>query len=172
MLEQLHICAADRVLDLGCGNGGIAAYLAEASGARVVGMDDIPAAIQQAQQSAVRDPDLAFALGNIDALPFAPRAFDAIMAIDSLHMANDLVATIAQMRALLRPGGRMGLFYSFALWEDRAPTSEQLRADNTPLGAALHANDLPFQALDFTAADQQHALCKFRIAAELKPAFA
>jgi SAM-dependent methyltransferase len=172
MLEQLHIRATDRVLDLGCGNGGIAAYLAEASGAQVVGMDYIPAAIHQARQRAARDPHLAFALGNIDALPFAPRAFDAVVGIDSLYMANDLVSTIAQMRNLLRPGGRMGLFYSFALWQDRAATPEQLRADHTPLGAALRANDLPFHALDFTAADQQHAQRKQQIAEELKPAFA
>jgi hypothetical protein len=64
------------------------------------------------------------------------------------------------------------MFYSFALWEDRAATSEQLRAADTPLGAALRANDLPFQALDFTAADQHHALRKQRLAEELKPAFA
>src|SRR4051812_36258330 len=35
MLEALKVCAADRVLDLGCGNGGITAYLAAASGAHV-----------------------------------------------------------------------------------------------------------------------------------------
>jgi ubiquinone/menaquinone biosynthesis C-methylase UbiE len=172
MLELLHVRRADRLLDLGCGNGGVTAFLAEVSGAQIVGMDYIPVAIRQAQQRAARDTRLAFVLGNLDALPFGAQRFDAIAAVDSLYMPNDLAATIGQMRALLRPGGRMGLFYSFALWEDPTASTEQLRADQTPLGAALRANDLPFQALDFTQADYTHALRKQRIAEELKPAFA
>jgi len=172
MLEALKVCAADRVLDLGCGNGGITAYLAQASGAHVFGIDYIPEAIHQAQQRAAHNARLAFALGNLDALPFAPRSLDVIVAIDSLYMPNDLIATVEQMRALLRRGGRMGLFYSFALWEDPTAGAEQLRADRTPLGTALCVNDHPFQALDFTRADQQHALRKQRLAEELKPAFA
>ena len=171
MLQHLQARSGERLFDLGCGNGGIAAYLAETSGAQVFGMDYIPEAIRQARQRATSDLRLGFAVGNIDALPFAPGSFDAIVAVDSLYMANDLAATVGQMRALLRPGGRMGLFYSFALWEDPAPSPEHLRADQTPLGAALRANGLAFQALDFTAADRQHALRKQQIAEELNPAF-
>jgi SAM-dependent methyltransferase len=172
MLELLRVRRADCLLDLGCGNGGVSAFLARASCARVVGMDYIPEAIRQAQQHAARDKRLAFVVGNLDALPFAPRSFDAIVAIDSLYMSNELAATVGQMRALLRPHGRMGLFYSFALWEDPAATQENLRADRTPLGAALRANDLPFQALDLTQADYKHAVRKRRIAEDLKPVFA
>jgi SAM-dependent methyltransferase len=172
MLQELQLCATDHVLDLGCGNGGIAAYLAQASGAHIVGMDYIPVAIRQAQQRAACDKRLAFAVGNLDALPFAPRSFDAIVAVDSLYMPNDLVATIHQMRTLLRGGGRMGLFYSFALWQDRIAAPEDLHADRTPLGAALRANDLPFRALDFTQADYRHAIRKQQTAEELKAAFA
>jgi SAM-dependent methyltransferase len=92
MLELLQLCPADQALDLGCGSGGIAGYLTDASGARIVGMDYIPEAIRQARQRAQRDSRLAFAVGDLDALPFAPRSFDAIIAIDSLYMPNNLAA--------------------------------------------------------------------------------
>ena len=170
--DRLHLRSGEQLLDLGCGGGGIAAYLSETSGARVVGMDYIAEAIRQARRRAARDARLGFLVGNLDGLPFAPRSFDAIVAVDSLYMPNDLAATLRQMRDLLRPGGRMGLFYSFALWEDASATAENLRAEHTPLGAALRAGGLHFDALDFTAADYAHACRKQRIAEELREEFA
>jgi hypothetical protein len=47
-----------------------------------------------------------------------------------------------------------------------------LRSENTPLGRALRANRLRFDALDFTEADYAHACRKQQIAEELRDSFA
>ena len=49
LVEVTAMRAGQRVLDMGCGNGFIAEYLSDASGAHVTGVDFIPDAIRQAQ---------------------------------------------------------------------------------------------------------------------------
>jgi len=47
-------------------------------------------------------PDL---VGDAEQLPFAPGTFDLAVAVLSLHWANDLPGTLAQIRRALRPDG-------------------------------------------------------------------
>ena len=66
---------------------------------------------------------LDFAVQNLDTLDFPHGRFDALVSIDTLYMPNDLDATLRKMAALLKPGGRMGIFYSTFLGDvggDRA----------------------------------------------------
>lgn len=145
------------LLDVGCGNGMIAEYLAECSGARVTGLDNAPEAIRQAstrtQNSAGR---LSFVVGDINALKLAPGAYDVIALIDSIYFSDDYAATIAALKQGLRPRGRLAIYYSYG-HEPWTPVDEfpahQLAASKTPLAAALHANGFDFVTLDFTAED-------------------
>ena len=65
LLEVTGIRAGHRVLDLGCGNGLIAEYISDVTGAQVTGVDFIPGAIRQAQD---RTLDILSARQNFELL--------------------------------------------------------------------------------------------------------
>jgi SAM-dependent methyltransferase len=172
LIEVTGLHSGEDALDLGCGNGQIAEFISDRTGAHLFGMDYIPEAIRQAQQrTAAKRDRLAFRVGNMDEIPYPPASFDVILSVDTLYMPNDLTATLRQLKAALRSGGRMGIFYSFALWEDLTAGKENLLPGNTPLGVALNEAGFSFQTWDFTDADYQHAQRKLEVIEELRPAF-
>ena len=180
MLDLLALGPGDRLLDLGCGNGALDEYVAEATGARVTGIDYIPEAIRQARERAASKPDrLAFYVGDIghlvDAqsrLPFRPHSFEALISIDTLYFTAPR-DTVRQMRALLAPGGQMALFYGIDRYLDTGETFDPatLAPERTPLGEALLANGLRFEAHDFGEANYRHAQLKKQVLEALRPAF-
>ena len=94
-----------RVLDAGCGTGGLLAVLA----ARRPDLDLV--GLEWAQPAALRAQQKSGALvagGSVNALPFATASFDAAVAADVLcHAAVDPAAALAELRRVLRPGGRL-----------------------------------------------------------------
>jgi cyclopropane fatty-acyl-phospholipid synthase-like methyltransferase len=174
LLGATRLTPTDRVLDLGCGNGGIAEYIADVTGAHVTGVDFIPEAIRQAQERTADKRDrLAFWISDIRELDFATGSFDALISIDTLYF-TELDRSIPQWAALLAAGGRMGIFYSHGA-DPENPIAmfrrETLPPDKTPLGEALAWHGLPFQTWDFTSADYRHAQLARKVLEELRPAF-
>jgi SAM-dependent methyltransferase len=91
------------MLDAGCGTGGLLARLArELPEASAIGLDaNRTAAVWAAQKSG--RPVCA---GSVNALPFADRAFDAIVSVDVLcHRDVDEKQALAQFRRCLVAGG-------------------------------------------------------------------
>lgn len=172
LLRVAEIGPRRRVLDLGCGPGLIAEYLSDTTGAPVSGMDYSPAAVAEAQaRTASKRDRLAFSVGNLDRLEFPPASFDVLVSIDTLYMPNDLDHTLAQMRAILAPGGRMAIFYSNMLWGESADR-ETLHADHTPLGLALRRAGLAYETWDFSAEMVRLMQRKHQVAASLRAEFA
>ena len=150
--------SGQHVLDLGCGNGMIAEYLSDQTGAVVEGMDYIPEAVAQAnQRTEIKRDRLSFRTGNLDHLEYPPASFDLLLAVDTLYMPNDLADTVRQMKTLLKPGGKMAVFYSYALWQDPDASRDVLQADRTPAAMAFHQNGLRFQSWDYRDADSRLA---------------
>jgi ubiquinone/menaquinone biosynthesis C-methylase UbiE len=172
LLEVLDLHPGDTALDLGCGIGLITDYLARSSGAAFTGIDYCPEAIDQAQDRTrpVRI-SLSFAVQNLDTLVFPPASFDALVAIDTLYMPNDLDATLRKMTSLLKPGGRMGIFYSAFLW-DVGGDRTRLAAECTPLAEALASAGLRFQSWDFSAETHEHMQRKHHLAVAMRDEFA
>src|SRR5687768_7388763 len=83
-LSWLGVDASRHVLEVACGSGGPARYLAESTGCRVTGIDVNANGVSTAAEMAVRSavPDrLQFSVADANApLPFADRAFDACYA--------------------------------------------------------------------------------------------
>lgn len=107
-----------RVLDIGCGTGELALYLA-ARGHPVVGVDAAPAAIERARRKAT-ERGLAVEFGVADALdPPAIGRFDTVVDSGLFHVFDDpdRERYVEVIRSLLRPGGR-ALVLCFA---DTAP---------------------------------------------------
>ena len=93
------------ILDAGCGSGPLAVSLRD-RGARVTGFDSSPARVALARQrlgpeSTVLVADLA------GPLPFDAESFDDVVASLVLHYLEDWSGPLAELRRVLRPGGRL-----------------------------------------------------------------
>jgi SAM-dependent methyltransferase len=92
-----------RVLDAGCGTGGLLAKL------RVERPDLIRIGLEWNLQSALRarsKSGAAVARGSVNSLPFGNDSFDAAVSADVLcHEAVDPPAALAELKRVLRPGG-------------------------------------------------------------------
>lgn len=95
------------VLDAGCGTGGLLRGLERtAPGWTLVGVEREPVALALAR----RKTRATLVHGSIDALPFPPDRFHAIVSADVLYHAGvDEPAALAECLRCLRPGGRLVL---------------------------------------------------------------
>ncbi|MCP4590826.1 MAG: class I SAM-dependent methyltransferase [bacterium] len=109
-----------RVLDIGCGTGTLAEWLAGSSWpVRVVGMDYAEAMCREASAKAGRngqgrrtDP-ARFATGDSEHLPFDAGSFDIVTCSNSFHHYPDQQAVVNDMRRVLKPDGRLILIDGF-----------------------------------------------------------
>lgn len=93
------------LLEVGCGRGGGAAYVARALGPRrVVAVDLSPGAIALCRRRFQR-PNLSFQVGDAEQLPFADGAFDAVLNVESSHCYGRFEVFLREVRRVLRPGG-------------------------------------------------------------------
>lgn len=164
-----------RALDVGCGDGRIAEYLSDRTGAHVTGLDYIPEAIRLARErTAARAGRLSFLVGDLNAPNLPAGEFDAVLSIDTIYFGQDYARTVGQLAAALRPGGRMVFLYSYG-WEPGSPPEAfdvaTLMPGRTPLGEALRANGLDFHVQDWTATDCRLARSRRQILEELEPRF-
>jgi SAM-dependent methyltransferase len=97
-----------RVLDLGCGGGQAAIYLAR-QGALTTGLDisqqQLAVATRQANQAGVSVRWVVGGLAELALLPVAQ--WDLIISIYALHYMRDLPRCLAECYQRLRPGGRL-----------------------------------------------------------------
>jgi len=90
-----------RVLDVGCGTGGVLAGLGD--GMRRFGVDRSPLALAHCRARGLA----AVACSSAGALPFAPGSFDVVMLLDVLEHFADEQRLLAEIRRLIRAGGRV-----------------------------------------------------------------
>jgi SAM-dependent methyltransferase len=93
------------VLDVGCGTG-IAARLFQAAGCRVLGVDP-----DARMAGLARRGRLEVEVATFEGWDPAGRAFDAVIAGQSWHWV-DPVAGAAKAAQVLRPGGRLAVFWN------------------------------------------------------------
>lgn len=94
-----------RVLDLGCGRGGLSVAL-EAGGVKVVPLDLRQRNCQVTRLRGRRYGfDLAAVSGRAEALPFADRSFDAVCLLEVLEHVSDPAALLSEARRVCRPDG-------------------------------------------------------------------
>ncbi len=93
------------VLDVGCGRGGGASYIARyLAQRRVVGLDIAFATIAFCRRRHLV-PGLAFCVGDSEALPFRSETFDAVVNIESTHCYGSVQRLLSVVSRVLRSGG-------------------------------------------------------------------
>ncbi len=111
----LDIQPAHRVLDIGCGPGFALSHLAaRATHGEVTGLDHSTTMLAQARRRnarAVRKGRMKLIEGSYDKLPDLAGPFDSIMAVNSLQFSGQSVKVLANLRALLRPGGVLAVTF-------------------------------------------------------------
>jgi SAM-dependent methyltransferase len=106
--------AGRRILDAGCGSGPLFAALRD-RGAIVSGFDSSAGMLKLARRRLGDDADLQQAdLGR--PLPFPDAAFDDVIASLVLHYLEDWTAPLAELRRVLRPGGRLIASVMHPIW--------------------------------------------------------
>jgi SAM-dependent methyltransferase len=118
-LERAGVAISGRVLDAGCGGGGMPLSLAEHARA-VVGIDPIDrfgdAGVRLAHERGVTN--LMFARADGLALPFRDGAFDLVLSHAVIEHVQDAERYLRECRRVLAPGGRVYLstapYLSFA----------------------------------------------------------
>jgi trans-aconitate methyltransferase len=102
LVELLAPQTGERILDIGCGTGQLTAEIAGA-GAKVVGIDNSAAMIEQARANF---PELRFEQADVRSLKF-DHEFDAVFSNAVLHWVQQADTAAAVMSRALKPGGRL-----------------------------------------------------------------
>ena len=92
------------ILDVGCGSGGISAFLSRETDSRVTGVDMNETAIAAAQDRGEERCEFHIADASVP-LPFDAGSFDAVFCNESIHHLADRDSVLRDWARLLRSGG-------------------------------------------------------------------
>ena len=109
LVERLGVKQGARVLDVGCGTGRLAHWIAERVGTKgaVTGIDPLEERIDIARS---RGGAVRFELGRAEDLcGFEDASFDVVCMSSVFHWVADKAKALAEVRRVLRPGGRLGV---------------------------------------------------------------
>jgi SAM-dependent methyltransferase len=104
MRGLLGLCRLGDVLDVGSGDGVLAALVAPRAKS-VTCLDQSDKVIDAARRRLVDLDNVRFVVGDMQALPFAEKSFDAVLLMNCLTYANDPARVLAEAARVLRPGG-------------------------------------------------------------------
>jgi SAM-dependent methyltransferase len=115
MIVEARLTPGDRVLDVGSGAGHSTLAFAR-TGVQTTGVDLTPRMVQTGRDLAEREGvhNVRFEQGDAERLRFERDAFDVVTCRLCAHHFADVPAALAEMRRVLRPGGRLLLVDSMA----------------------------------------------------------
>lgn len=106
--ERLNLSPATRVLDIGCGTGGPARYLAATYGCHIEGIDLTPEMVETGRVLTERcglSDKINLKVGNALDLPFADQSFDVVWCQNMTMNIEDKAGFLSGAYRVLRPGG-------------------------------------------------------------------
>lgn len=142
-LAATPIAATARVLDVGCGNGGLSIDIAKlATDGSVLGVDLSSQMLDVAAKNAASAgvTNVTFERADAQTYAFEPGTFDLAVSSFGVMFFDDPVAAFTNIAAALKPGGRI----SFIAWRG-LQDNEWLMGIR---GALAMGRDLPFPPLE------------------------
>lgn len=131
MTAELRLSPNGSLVDLGCGMGGPALWVASETACRLIGVDLSPVAVAQATARAAElglSDRARFVVGTFADTGLASGSTDGIMSEDALQYAPNKLAALREAARILRPGGRL-VFTAFEVDPVRAAGLPVLGAD-------------------------------------------
>jgi arsenite methyltransferase len=110
LVRDLAVAAGEHVLDVGCGTGLLAEYIADRVGPTgyVLGVDPLPLRIELAQAKA--RPNLQFKVADAyDLSSIPPAGFDVVCLNAVFHWLPEKSGPLREFARVLKPGGRLGI---------------------------------------------------------------
>jgi SAM-dependent methyltransferase len=92
-------------LDVGCGTGAFSQLILRGAPQSIVGIDPAAAQIDYARKMF---PGLTFEIADSMDLPFGDNTFDVVASALVFHFIPDRARAFAEMKRVLKPGGRVG----------------------------------------------------------------
>jgi len=98
------------VIDVGCGTGEAIRYLRRSvKGGLLAGLDLSPRMIETARRKFGEAPGVEWRVGDAECIPWPDSTFDLAMATFTIHHCLHPEQALAEIRRVLRPGGRFFL---------------------------------------------------------------
>ncbi|MDO8794010.1 MAG: class I SAM-dependent methyltransferase [Vicinamibacterales bacterium] len=118
MLVREHLnadrdLAGKTVLEIGCGRGGFACWLAShpQRPSKVVAVDSSPTAVRKGAEFASRNriPGTLWEVGDIQAIAHPANSFDTVISCETIEHVPDPDSAVRELARVLKPGGRLFL---------------------------------------------------------------
>ena len=112
LVKRAGIGAGQQILDVGCGTG-VVSVTAARLGAKVTGLDLTPELLERAREnSRIAGVEITWLEGDVENIPFADAAFDAVLSQFGHIFAPRPEMAIGEMLRVLKPGGTI----AFSTW--------------------------------------------------------
>jgi SAM-dependent methyltransferase len=136
--RELRLNPGETLLDLACGRGAYGLLIARDAGARVIGVDFSATAVREAGEQAVRlwADEAEFLVGDLTDCGLPDASVDAVLCTDAIQFADDPADGYAEIRRVLRPGGRVALTCWETVEAGDQRLSERLRQVDLAAGLA------------------------------------
>jgi SAM-dependent methyltransferase len=110
-LTKVEIPENATVLDIGCGGGRTLERLASfARLGKVVGIDYSEDSVEVARkrnQRLIAEGRVEVLHGSVSSMPFPEATFDLVSAVETYYFWPDIVADLAEVRRVIKPGGQL-----------------------------------------------------------------
>jgi sarcosine/dimethylglycine N-methyltransferase len=138
MADSADITADDRVLDLGCGYGSTARYLAANYGCTVIGLtisnEELKLARERAREARL-DHLLTFEYGDFHNVEYSNESFDIVWSQEAFLHGADKHRILHECHRVLKPGGTF-------IFSDILVRGDTPQADRKRLYARLKTTDI------------------------------
>ena len=146
LLNYVHFNGNDVGLQIGSGNGKVAAYVAEQTGARMTGIERSEEAVANARKNGAGKAN--FIAQDLRALSVTANEYSAMLLMDSLPEDVEVAETLEYLYGKLVPGGRIGVFYTEDVRDPRHQ-KRKLEIGETKIARTIRLNGWNSKAVDF-----------------------